>query len=137
MANTLQINLSFSQYRHAANAFANTLDVPKLASAIKILTAEQMGHSQQTSDSAYGLSAEKLRKLDSTSLNLFFQISLVWHNWLGIDSDNEQNISSAVQVNYNSIDQHENIKLKKHIYAIENSIQRMETQISNLFYIGG
>jgi hypothetical protein len=91
MSTSFNLKISFSQYRHVANAFANTLDISKLSSAAKLIIAEQTGHSQATADSTYGLSAEKLRMLDSTSMNLFFQVSLLWHEWLGItDSTSEE-----------------------------------------------
>jgi hypothetical protein len=134
MSTCMNINISFSQYRHVANAFANTLDVTSVTEAIKMLIAEQTGHNQQTSDSIYGLSAEKLRKLDSTSLNLFYQISILWHDWLGMSSKKDVATVSEPSLNqtvseYNRTTQSNNINIESKICALESEINALRKKI--------
>lgn len=143
MSSCFNLKISISQYRHVANAFANTMDISQISSAAKLIIAEQTGHSQATADSVYGLSAEKLRMLDSTSMNLFFQVSLLWHEWLGVSTKNKMLLSlDNTFINEETQSQSTQLAMvKKRILELENTVRNLEKKklrsdiSSNLHFI--
>jgi hypothetical protein len=129
MTTCMNLNISFSQYRHVANAFANTLDVSNITKTVKMLISEQTGHSSQTADTSYGISEEKLRCLDSTSLNLYFQLSLLWHDWLGI-ANTKKNSTRNETESLKNVAELQLSNIKSRMSAIESTIECYSNQKS-------
>jgi hypothetical protein len=82
-----KMNLTFSQYRHAAVSFSRHIGIERHQN-LKSIFAEQTGHSEQTSDMVYGLTADAVKLLNVTTLNSFLKVSYLWHEWLGVGNIN-------------------------------------------------